>query len=229
VNDLRKTLAQTKTITFDCYGTLIDWKGGLAQSFRELFGRTVEGRIDELFGLYVEVEATVEGGPYRPYRDVLSKVAARLGSELGMPLSEKRAQALASMLPGWPPFPDTNEALTRLKRSFRLGVLSNIDRDLFAGTARQFPIEFDFVITAQDVRAYKPSQAHFRRMLETHGPKQSVLHVAQSLYHDGKPCGELDLAYAWINRYKQVNDTAIRPIAEFPDLISLARLADGEE
>jgi len=79
------------------------------------------------------------------------------------------------------------------------------------------------------VRAYKPSQAHFRRMLETHGPKQSVLHVAQSLYHDGKPCGELDLAYAWINRYKQVNDTAIRPIAEFPDLISLARLADGEE
>jgi len=125
-------------------------------------------------------------------------------------------------LPGWPAFGDTNEALRRLKSKYRLGVLSNIDSDLFAGTVKTFDVDFDFVITAQDVQSYKPAHGHFLTMFDRYGPKDRVLHVAQSLLHDGGPARELGLAYAWINRYNQRNDSDVTPMIECADLKSLA-------
>lgn len=219
---INEILPQIDTLTFDCYGTLIDWKGGLRQSFRKIFGSMVDTRMDQLFDTYVQVEAEIESGSYCSYREVLSVVTQRIAENLGKEIPTDQQHTLAEMLPDWPAFEDTNEALKRLKNKFRLGVLSNIDRDLFTGTATTFDVDFDFVVTAEDVQSYKPSHGHFSTLFDKHGPKDRILHVAQSLYHDGRPAGELGLAYAWINRYNQINDTDVKPLIECADLKSLA-------
>jgi 2-haloacid dehalogenase len=226
MSSLEDVLRSVKTITFDCYGTLIDWQGGLARFFHELLGPAAAARTNELFGTYVQVEAEIEGQPYHRYRDVLAEVATRFAERLKVDLAPGRVGLLADMLPDWAPFPDTNDALVRLKNHYRLGVLSNIDRDLFAGTARHFDVPFDFVVTAQDVRSYKPGHAHFERLLVAHSPRGEVLHVAQSLFHDGAPAGELGIPYVWINRYGEKNETDVRPLAVFKDLVGLADAAD---
>ncbi len=227
VSSLEEVLARTDTITFDCYGTLVDWRAGLSRSFRELFGSAIEDRLDELFDTYVRIEADVEADEFRPYWRVLATVVERLADRFGLELHPERTGLPAQMLPDWPVFADTNEALVRLKQRYRLGVLSNIDRDLFAATARQLDVVFDFVVTAEDVRAYKPARAHFHRLFESHGRCETTLHVAQSLFHDGGPANQLGLAYIWINRYKQANETSVRPLAEYPDLRSFADVACG--
>ena len=236
MTSITEVLRRTTTITFDCYGTLIDWKGGLARSFRELFGDLAMERASELYEAYVWLEAEVEAEAYRSYRQVLTTTVERLADRLGLELKPERAGLLAEMLPDWPAFADADQALKRLKNRYHLGVLSNIDRDLFARTARQFDVVFDFVITAQDVRSYKPAHAHFERLI--HRPAEPAsnrsrerpeagptVHVAQSLYHDGVPAGELGLAFVWINRYKDSNSTHVRPVAEFADLKSFADVA----
>lgn len=219
---LQDLFGRTDTITFDCYGTLIDWKEGLSRSFRTMFGPGIENRLGELFDIYLSLEAQVEGEPYRGYRQVLEEVSVRLAHRLGVELPDDHVGVLARTLPTWALFADTNDALVRLKQRYRLGVLSNIDRDLFAATASRFPVTFDFVVTAQDVRAYKPDPNHFHRMLERHGGAATTLHVAQSLFHDGAPAQALGLAFVWINRYGEMNRTAVQPLAEFKDLSSLA-------
>lgn len=218
---------RTTTITFDCYGTLIDWSAGLWRSFVEIFGPVVAERKQEWFDAYVRTEAEVESGPYLSYREVLAVVTKRLARQFDLPIPIGRGARLAEMLPHWAPFPDTNDALARLKKRFRLGVLSNIDNDLFAGTARQLGVTLDFVVTAEDVRSYKPAQGHFQRLIDAHGGTDAALHVAQSLYHDGAPANELGLAFVWINRYKERNQTAVRPLAVFPDLCSFADAVCG--
>jgi 2-haloacid dehalogenase len=228
MTSIQDVLRRTKTITFDCYGTLIDWSAGLSRSFREIFGPAVAGHEREWFEAYVRIEAEVESGPYRPYREILAVVTKRLARQFDLPLPTDRDAKLAEVLPHWAPFPDTNEALTRLKQRFRLGVLSNIDKDLFAGTAKQFGVAFDFVVTAEDVGSYKPAHGHFQRLIDAYGGMDTALHVAQSLYHDGAPANELGLAFVWINRYKERNHTSVRPLAEFPDLRSFADAACGD-
>jgi 2-haloacid dehalogenase len=224
---IAETLNQIQTLTFDCYGTLVDWKTGLSRSFVELFGPEAAERSEELFTAYVEAEAAIESGAYCSYRQVFVGVTRSLARRIGRSVDRNRENLLADRLPQWPMFPDTNEALCRLKNRFRLGVLSNIDHDLFAATARQFDVAFDFVVTAEDVGSYKPAHGHFERLLVEHGTKQRTLHVAQSLYHDGMPASQLGLAFAWINRYGQRNHTEVVPLAEFPDLKSLADAADS--
>jgi len=224
---LAETLTTVETITFDCYGTLIDWKGGLTQFFATTFGRAAPRGVDELFDLYVRTEAAIEAGSYRSYRQVLGEVAQRLAEHLHIDLSPNSSNTLAEALPRWTPFVYTGDALVRLKRRYRLGVLSNIDRDLFGATSKHFPVAFDFVITAEDVRAYKPSPAHFHRLLSEFAERQTTLHVGQSPFHDGIPAGQTGLAFVWINRYKQCNDTMVTPLAELPDLKSLADAADA--
>ncbi len=218
-------LSRTDTLTFDCYGTLIEWKAGLAESLRSIFGP--QDRSDELFDAYVEEEAAEESGSYQSYRRVLTATVGRLAKRFGWDVPAARCEMLAELLPRWKPFPDTNEALARLKKRFRLGVLSNIDRDLFAGTAKHFGVTLDFVITAQDVKAYKPNLAHFRQAIETHGGAEGLLHVAQSLYHDGAVARQVGIPFVWINRYGQINNTQVTPLAAYPDLRSLADAADA--
>src|SRR5262245_45015463 len=199
--DLSKALANATTLTFDCYGTLVDWRAGLQAGLREVFAASAHNRLDELFSAYLELEAEVEAETYRPYRQVLAQVTRLLAKRFDMHLPPGKEGRLADTLPQWPLFADTSEALARLKRKFRLGVLSNIDRDLFAATAARFPVALDFVVTAEDVRSYKPGLGHFRRYLEEFGERESTIHVAQSLYHDGVPTGTLGIPYVWINRY----------------------------
>jgi len=221
----KDVIQRTTTMTFDCYGTLIDWSAGLWRSFTETFGPVVSERKQEWFDEYVRIEAEVESGPYRSYREVLATVTERLARTFNLPLRAGTENGLADALPSWKPFSDTNAALIRLKERFRLGVLSNVDNDLFAGTAKQFGVAFDFVITAEDVRSYKPACGHFQRFVGAHGGIDTVLHVAQSLYHDGAPASDLGLAFTWINRYKERNHTSVRPLAEFPDLRSFVDAA----
>ena len=225
MNSIRDILARTKTISFDCYGTLIDWDAGLARSFVDIFGSTANERRSELFDTYVRAEAEIEGGPYCSYREVLAAVVERVAERFGWDVLPGRRERLAELLPTWTPFADTNAALKRLKTRYRLGVLSNIDHDLFAGTARHFPIEFDFVVTAQDVRQYKPNLAHFERFLAEHGERDGWLHVAQSQFHDGRPANQLGIAFVWINRYNDPVDRSVRSNAVYPDLKSLADAA----
>jgi len=206
-------------ITFDCYGTLVDWETGLRSAIRQLTG----GDDPAIFDAYLEIEAAVEAGPYQPYREVLREVLRRLADRFGFDVPEDRAYAFARSLPSWPLWPDTNAALARLKSRYRIGVLSNIDRDLFAGTARHLTVDLDLLITAEDVRSYKPSRRHFVRMLaETGGDRGIVLHAAQSLFHDGVPATALDIANVWINRRNETNETSARPVATFADVAELA-------
>lgn len=219
-----EVLDSVDTITFDCYGTLIDWHGGLLLAFREMFGEAADQQEERLCSAYRSIEAEVQAELFRSYRDVLAEVSKRLAKEIGVDLPTGGEGILAEQLMTWMPFPDTNEALERLKSRYRLGVLSNIDRDLFAGTADHFSVEMDFVITAQDVGAYKPSRDHFERAVSRCG-EGNILHVAESLYHDGSPAGAMGIAFVWINRYKVQNTTNVQPMREFADLRSLADVA----
>ena len=240
MSSLAEVLRRADTLTFDCYGTLIDWRAGLTRSLRGLFGPAADRRMDELFAGYLQIEAEVEAEPYRPYREVLSEVVRRLAnrrhrqSRLAVRFADafefpaERVDDLARSLPDWPPFADTNEALVSLKQRFRLGILSNIDRNLLAQTARRFDVAFDFVVTAEDVRSYKPGHAHFARLLSEHAERERVVHVAQSLFHDGVPTGELGIAYVWINRYNDVNTARVQPLGEYADLKSFAKVAEDE-
>lgn len=209
------------TLTFDCYGTLIDWETGLRRALSELFGAAGAARQAELFDAYLEEEMKVQQEPYRTYREVLALAAERVAARFGIALTAGRSGAVAERVPAWQPFADTNEALTRLKAHYWLGVLSNIDRDLFAATQQHFPIAFDFVITAEDVRSYKPGHAHFDTLLARHAKREEVLHVAQSVYHDGVPARELGIRFAWINRRGERNTTSATPVAEFANLAAL--------
>lgn len=223
----RQVLRRTEVLTFDCYGTLIDWALGLSNSFRAVFGDWADAHSEELFPAYVEIEARFERPPYCTYREVVTKTLVQLAERFGQTLWAEQHDALARLLPTWTPFADTNDALQRLKKRFRLGVLSNVDRDLFADTAKHFAVPFDFLICAEDVRSYKPGLGHFCTLAEQEGGLGKIIHVAQSLFHDGVPAKQLDLAFVWINRYNETNATDVTPSAEFPDLRSLADAADA--
>ncbi len=218
-------------LTFDCYGTLIDWRSGILSALKPVLAEyEVVLADDELLGLYNDLESERERQPYRSYRDILRQIVSRIADRYGIEPSAAQLEAPAESLSDWPPFNDTVEALRALKTKYQLGIISNIDDDLFAGTNRRLQVEFDYIITAQQVKAYKPSLLVFEYALEKIAlPKEKILHVAQSLYHDHAPAKQLGLATVWINRQRLVPGTAeigsARPDAEFLDLASLAKAA----
>jgi 2-haloacid dehalogenase len=189
-------------LTFDCYGTLVDWEQGLAEVLERMLGRyRVSVPRAELLERFAEFESEAEHGGYVPYREVLGAVAQRMGAEYGAALSDRDAEQLAKSVPEWPAFPDTVAALARLATRYRLGVLSNIDDDLFAGTAAHLGVPFDPVVTAQQVSSYKPALQNFHALLDQVGvPPVRVLHVAQSVFHDIAPATELGLSCVWVDR-----------------------------
>jgi len=187
MENLHDIIGRTRTLTFDCYGTLIDWETGLRETFKTVLDEADNLRLGQAFDAYLEEEAAVEQEPYQTYRRVVAAAVRRVGERLCLPVSEKQAAVVADSVGRWRPFPDTNAALREFKKRFRLGVLSNVDRDLFAHTARQLDVELDFVVTAQDVCSYKPTHPHFERFLEMSergAARGGWLHVAQSQYHD---------------------------------------------
>ncbi len=226
-------LAAFEALTFDCYGTLIDWERGIVASVEALLAE-LRAPLDPetVLAQYGRFEPAAEQGPFRSYREVLRDVARAFGAEYGVPLDGAAADAFASSVSAWPPFPDTVSALARLATRYRLAVVSNVDDDLFAGSARVLGVPFDQVVTAQQVRSYKPAPAHFHEVLRRlELPRTRVLHVAQSLYHDIAPARALGFTCVWVNRRAgragggATPPSEARPDLEVPDLASLVRLA----
>jgi 2-haloacid dehalogenase len=180
--------------------------------------------------MYGEIEAEEESGEYQPYRDILQSVVRGFGTRLGFVPSEKEQRSLPDSLAKWKPFPDTVAALRRLKEKFKLGILSNIDDDLFSASASQLGIEFDEVVTASQARAYKPSLDLFRLAQKRIGlPMERWLHAGQSIYHDVIPVQALGIATIWVNRPSPLpNSGAAKPAQAKPDVevASLQELAD---
>ena len=210
-------------ITFDCYGTLIDWETGISSAV--LAAAAADGvQLDRaaVLAAYAEIEPVVEAREFQSYRAVLAETARRIAARFHWPLEPARAGFLAASLPTWPPFPDTNPALERLRAAgLRLGVLSNVDDDLFAGTCARLTVVFDLVVTAAQVRSYKPAPGHFRVARERLGTAR-WLHAAQSWFHDVEPAAALGVPVAWINRKGGRGHGPARPTVELRDLRELA-------
>jgi 2-haloacid dehalogenase len=217
-------------LTFDCYGTLIDWEAGILPVLRRILSAHSK-RIDDatLLRLYGDFEERAEQGRFQPYREVLKSVVRQFGKELKFSPAQMEEEFLPESLPSWKPWPDTVAALQRLKTRFRLAILSNVDDDLFAATRPQLGVDFDHVITAQQAQAYKPSLKIFELALtRIQAPAHRVLHVGQSIYHDVIPAQSLGLATVWVNRPSaRPGVGAVKAAKAKPDLTvtSLAELA----
>ena len=211
-------------LTFDCYGTLIDWETGISNAFSQLpgFQERAPSR-EEILGAYRACEPEVESEPYRTYREVLSEAGRRAAASLGLAVPAAKASFLADSLPRWQPFADTNPALQRLRAAgFRLGILSNIDDDLLAATRKHLTVPFELIITAQQVRSYKPGPAHFLTARDVIGDAR-WMHAAQSNGHDIVPANALGIPNAWINRRMEHPLEGGTPTVEFRDLDAFAR------
>ena len=191
-----------EAVTFDCYGTLIDWEQGILNALQPVLApHGSEAGEDELLESYARHEAALEAGPYMPYRNVLAGSLRGLCAELGFSASDDDAHGFAQAVGDWPAFHDSAPALRRLHERFRLGVITNCDRDLFALSNRRLGVTFDWVVTAEDARAYKPSQIPFDLAFKTiNVPRERILHVAQSLFHDHVPAKQLGLTTVWVDR-----------------------------
>jgi 2-haloacid dehalogenase len=216
-------------ITFDCYGTLIDWERGILAALAPVIQRHGSpADAATLLQLYTRHEARQESSPYRTYREVLRAVMAAIAADLGFTPSDDDLNALPESVGQWPPFDDTVAALQKLKRRYKLVILSNIDDDLFAQSKPRLGVEFDAIITAQQVGSYKPALNHFHTALQRLAvPQSQILHVAQSPYHDLAPARQLGFATVWINRPSLLPGTGlslpvdVTPDLEVPDMRSL--------
>jgi len=222
------------TISFDCYGTLIDWEAGILPALRSVLATHGQSLPDAaILELYGEFEAEAESGAYQSYREVLQSVVRAFADRLHFEASSAELRSLHESVPAWPPFPDTVVALRELQKRYKLVVISNIDSDLFAETQKHLGIQFDGVITAEQARSYKPSTNNFQMALRTLAlSPDRLLHAAQSIYHDVVPARSLGIATVWVNRKSArpgigaVRASAApaaekRPDLEVPDLASL--------
>jgi 2-haloacid dehalogenase len=222
-------------LTFDCYGTLIDWETGILEGLRKsLGGAGLEPSDDELLEGYGRAEAAAESGSYLTYREVLARALREVCRAHGVEPTEAAAAAFGASVPDWPAFPDSAAALARLKTRFRIGVITNCDDDLFAGSNARLGVEFDWIVTAQSVGSYKPDPRNFTIAVERlELPRERILHVAQSLFHDHVPAKRLGLSTVWIDRRHGRRGSGATPPAEarpdatFPDMASFADAAVG--
>ncbi len=214
-------------ITFDCYGTLIDWESGMLGYFRPLLETHDAHAVDSfLLDFYGRTEANLQAGAYRSYRQILEDVVKALGERLGFAPSADAVSGFPDSIRDWMPFPDTVAALKALAPNFRRAIISNIDDDLFALTQARLDIPFDHVVTAAQVGAYKPDPRPFEAAIERLGvPKGRILHVAQSLYHDIAPANALGLDTVWIDRHAG-DGSGATPAAEATPKWSLGSLGE---
>jgi 2-haloalkanoic acid dehalogenase type II len=217
------TARQFDMISFDCYGTLIDWETGISEAFRD--AAAADGvSLDPASVLQAMFDArpASQAPEYQTYRERLTDAAMRVGGRLRWTMSRERAAFLPESLPHWKPFTDTNDALKRLRDAgYALGILSNVDDDLLAGTLRHLDVRFSLLVTAQQVRSYKPALDHFTTARERIGA-QRWLHAAQSYFHDVTPAVAQHIPVAWINRKSEQPTGVARPDREFETLAELA-------
>jgi 2-haloacid dehalogenase len=219
-----------EALTFDCYGTLIDWETGLTEAFRPIlsaYGIAMDG--EDVLARFASYEAAAEAGPYQSYRHVLAAGLRGVAGELGFEPSDEEAAGFSGSVVDWPAFPDSAAALARLKDRYRLGVITNCDDDLFAASNERLGVAFDWVVTAQQVGSYKPDERNFRAAFDRLGlPRERILHVAQSLFHDHAPAQRLGLRSVWIDRRHDRPGFGATPRAEatpdatFPDMAAFA-------
>ena len=215
--------AQDRWATFDCYGTLIDWERGIADTFAGLWP---DEDPSSLLATYHEVEPTVQRGSDASYRDVLAETLRGVAAGRGLKLSDRDRDALARSLPEWPPFAEVPRALTETReRGWKLAILSNTDPDLLDASIRRIGVPVDLRITVSEAKSYKPARGHWDRFFETSGAERGThVHVARSLFHDIEPASELGLRTVWINRADESTD--LHPDREIPDLRGLADALD---
>ena len=210
-------------VTFDCYGTLIDWERGIAEAFAAVAASLrVPVDIEAAVRLHAEIEPAVQAERYRSYRDVLTETGRRVAARLGWALPASRTSFLADSLPYWRPFPDTNPGLRRLLAGgYRLGILSNVDDWLLTWTRRQLAVPFDVLVSAEQVGSYKPAPAHFLEARARIGDRR-WLHAAQSYFHDIVPARALGIPVAWVNRKAESPTDGKRPDYEVRNVLELA-------
>jgi 2-haloacid dehalogenase len=218
--------SQFEWLSFDCYGTLIDWETGLLDALRPILKAHGAHRTDaELLKMYGVLEARAEAGAYKKYREILREVVRGFGRELSFHPTEIELDSLPESLRRWEPFPDTADALRGLKNRYKLAVISNIDDDLFVYTAPKLGVELDALITAEQAGAYKPSHKNFTLAQARMGiAKEKWLHVAQSRHHDIAPALQLGIHNVLVNR-RGAGATVVSgvtPDLEVPDLKTLA-------
>ena len=208
-------------LTFDCYGTLIDWEAGILAALRPVLdAHGAAGDPEALLERFARHEAALEAGPYLRYADVLAGCLRGLGDDLGFTPTDAEAAGFARSVGDWPAFADSSEALVRLKERFRLGVITNCDDDLFAASNRRLGVEFDWVVTAEQARGYKPRTENFEfAFARIDVPRERILHVAQSLFHDHVPAKALGMTTVWIDRRHGRAGAGATPLASAtPDL-----------
>ena len=219
-----------EVLTFDCYGTLIDWETGLWDSLVPIFqAHQVSVAPERALELYGELETAAEAGEYREYKTVLKTALEGIGARLGFTPTPAERETFALSVKEWPAFPDSPRALQALKKKYKLGIISNIDDDLFAFSNQRLQVQFDWIITAKQVQSYKPSVKNFRAAFERIGTSpEKILHVAQSQFHDIVPAKSLGLSTVWVNRrhnkpgFGATPPAEAKPDLEVPDLQGLA-------
>lgn len=223
---------QVSFVTFDVYGTLIDWETGAFDAFRqeaERDGFTIER--EELIPLFHEIQRQIEAGSYELYAEVLRRTAMQIAKQLGWPLEPSRSGFLPESVQRWTTFKETNSVLQKVAKKHKIGLISNIDDKLLGQTRRHLraptgaPLDFDLVVTAQQVRSYKPDPAHFTECERRIGGKKGWVHVAASYYHDVEPCLKKKIPVIWVNRAKQQLEAGQkRPDAEVANLREAIKL-----
>jgi 2-haloacid dehalogenase len=212
---------QFKALSFDCYGTLIDWESGILAAIRSILdNHNINISNQQILELFAQRESIQEAGEYLKYRDILKKVIQDFGDKLQFVPTESELNSLAESIKYWQPFPDTIESLQSLKTRYKLTIISNIDNDLFAYTAQKIGVDFDWVVTAEQVQSYKPSLQNFEMAIQRMGiAPDELLHIAQSVYHDIVPAKDMGLTAVWVNRRKgQEGCGATVPVSGNPDL-----------
>ena len=214
-------------LTFDCYGTLIDWESGLLAALRPpLAAHGVDAPDDALLEAFARHEAELEAGRYLSYREVLGGALQAMLRERGAEASEAEVKAFGGSVADWPAFPDSSAALQRLHERFRLGVITNCDDDLFAASEARLGVAFDWVVTAQHAKRYKPNPRGFELMFERVGiPPSRILHVAQSLFHDHVSAKRLGLSTVWVDRRGDKPGFGATPPAEATPDLTVADMA----
>jgi 2-haloacid dehalogenase len=221
-------------LSFDCYGTLVDWETGISTAVAEVLNsHGISKSRSEILQLFADAEPRVQSSPeYLDYRRVLRGVMELIGSELDLQFNADELGCLADTLPSWPVFPDVADALDALKARYKLAIISNVDDDLFAQTAEAMGFAFDAVVTSQQARRYKPDLSNFQLAAERMAvERENWLHIGESLYHDIGPANRLGIASVWVNRADRgggTRQTDAVPDLVVPDLASLARMMRPE-
>ena len=221
-----------RLLSFDCYGTLIDWKDSVLSILENYFkDSALRFSREELFAAFLEADRKKISDQYRPYREILAEVFELMAEDLRFSIDPNSRYLLSDRFSEWIPFPDTAGSLKKLKEQFQLAIISNVDDELFAVSNQWLEVEFDVIVTAQQLGSYKPDHRNFQQALEIFNIDPSEhLHVAQSIYHDIVPANQLGLNKVWVNRYgeQERTDPAEFPDLEVPDLQSLVKILEIE-